>query len=205
MGLSGTDGGLLRVRPHRPQGRDLGFVGEVERVDPAPLRLLLDNGYVPVLSSTAADPLGEAYNINADLVAGSVAGALGAARLLFLSDVAGVMVEGERVPVLEASRVRALLAGSEIQGGMRPKLEGALAALAAGVPRVHLIDGRVRHALPIEIFYDQGGGTLVVPDARSSEPPPWTGTLADRGAATLITSYARYPIELGGLCLDDTE
>lgn len=164
IGLSGTDAAMLRVRPHRPGGRDIGFVGEVEAVDPAPLHLLLEKGYTPVVSSTAADAGGQPYNINADLVAGAIAGAMGAAKLVFLSDVPGVLASGRLVPEIQARDARRLLDSGEVSGGMRPKVEAALAALGAGVPRVHLVDGRLRHALLLEIFTDQGVGTLVVPD-----------------------------------------
>lgn len=164
IGLSGTDASMIRVRPHRPAGRDLGFVGEVESLDTAPIRLLLDNGYVPVLSSTAADAQGRPYNINADVVAGAVAGAMRAAKLVFLSDVPGVMSGGRLQSELTASAVRKLLASGDASGGMRPKLESALHALETGVPRVHLVDGRLPHALLLEIFTDSGVGTLVVPD-----------------------------------------
>jgi acetylglutamate kinase len=164
VGLSGTDARMLGVRRHRPSGRDIGFVGEVEAVDTSPLMLLLQNGYTPVLSSTAADAKGQPYNINADLVAGAVAGAMKATKLVFLSDVPGVMADGRLVPVLEATAARQMLAQGTASGGMRPKLEAALAALDAGVPRVHLVDGRLPHALLLEIFTDQGVGTLVVPD-----------------------------------------
>ena len=164
IGLSGTDAGMLRVRRHQPGGRDIGFVGEVEHVDTAALLLLLGNGYIPVLSSTAADAIGQPHNINADLVAGAVAAALKARKLIFLSDVPGVLVDGELQVHLSASAARAVLDSGQATGGMMPKLQAALSALAAGVPRVHLVDGRLPHALLLEILTDQGAGTLVVPD-----------------------------------------
>ncbi len=163
FGLSGTDAGVVRVRPYRPGGRDLGFVGEVEAVETSPLSLLLGHDYLPVLSSTAADAAGRPHNINADLVAGAVAAALRAARLVFLSDVPGVLVRGALAPVLCASRARELLADRVATGGMRPKLEAALSALQAGVPRVHLCDGRRPHAL-LAALGDRADGTVLVPD-----------------------------------------
>jgi acetylglutamate kinase len=169
IGLSGTDAGLLRVRRHLPGGRDIGFVGEVEKVDTAALLLLLGNGYIPVLSSTAADASGQPHNINADLVAGAVAAALQARKLIFLSDVPGVLVHGELKVSLSASAARAVLDSGQATGGMMPKLQAALSALASGVPRVHLVDGRLPHALLLEILTDQGAGTLVVPDEESNE------------------------------------
>ena len=164
VGLSGTDAGMLRVRRHRPGGRDIGFVGVVEAVDVKPLRLLLEGEYIPVLSSTAADADGQTHNINADVVAGAVAAAMGATKLIFLSDVRGVMVEGELCRTLDAAGAQRLLDAGEASGGMRPKLGAALEAIAAGVPRVHLVDGRLPHALLLEILTDRGVGTLVEGD-----------------------------------------
>jgi acetylglutamate kinase len=170
VGLSGTDAGLLRVRPHRPGGKDLGFVGEVESVDTPLLSLLLEKGYTPVLSSTATDAAGQTWNINADLVAGAVAGAMAAKKLVFLSDVPGLLVDGRLRASLTATVGRRVLDEGDASGGMRPKLEAALHALAAGVERVHLVDGRVPHALLLEIFTDHGVGTLVVPDREERTP-----------------------------------
>lgn len=166
IGLSGTDAGMLRVRRHQPGGMDIGFVGEVEAVDTAPLKLLLEQSYVPVLSSTAAGDDGQPYNINADLVAGSVAAAMGASKLVFLSDVPGVLVDGKLAEVLTVSQAKGLLHGPEgqVSGGMLPKIEASLRAIEGGVPRVHLVDGRLPHALLLEIFTDRGVGTLIVPD-----------------------------------------
>ncbi len=165
VGLSGTDAGMLRVRRHRPGGVDIGFVGAIEAVDTQPLRLLLEAGYIPVLSSTAADGSGQPHNINADLVAGAVAAAMGATKLIFLSDVPGVLVDGALCPTLSPATARELLADGRAGGGMRPKLEAGLQALDAGVPRVHLVDGRLPHALLLELLTDTGVGTLLQPEA----------------------------------------
>jgi acetylglutamate kinase len=165
VGLSGTDAGMLRVRRHRPGGQDIGFVGRIDAVDTQPLRLLLESEYIPVLSSTAADADGQPHNINADFVAGAVAAAMGATKLIFLSDVRGVMAEGALCRTLTSGRAGELLADGEASGGMRPKLGAALEALAAGVPRVHLVDGRLPHALLLEILTDRGVGTLVVSES----------------------------------------
>jgi acetylglutamate kinase len=174
VGLSGTDAGMLRVRRHRPGGRDIGFVGVVDAVDTGPLRLLMESQYIPVLSSTAADRDGQPHNINADVVAGAVAAAMGATKLIFLSDVRGVMADGELCRTLDAAGVQRLLDAGEASGGMRPKLGAALEAIAAGVPRVHLVDGRLPHALLLEILTDRGVGTLVVreDDAIPAEAGP---------------------------------
>jgi len=152
VGLSGTDGGLVTVRPHRPDGRDLGFVGEPAGVDPEVLELLLDRGWVPVVSSTATDAAGQVFNINADLVAGAVAAAVGAARLVFLSDVPGLIVDGELVEALTPAAAEAALGSGDASGGMRPKLAAALEALRAGVTEVVLADGRAPHALAASLL-----------------------------------------------------
>ena len=165
IGLSGTDASLISVRQHRPGGRDIGFVGEVEALDPKPLHVLLQNGYIPVISSTASDDTGQPYNINADLVAGAVAAATQATKLVFLSDVPGVIVDGEVVSALDETDARGLLADGRATGGMRPKLEAGLHALANGVGHVHLLDGRIAHALLLEVFSDGGVGTLLKRDA----------------------------------------
>ncbi len=169
VGLSGTDGGMIVVGRHRPGGTDVGFVGRVDALDTGLLWLLLENGYIPVVSSTAADPSGQPHNINADVVTGAVAGAVGATEAVFLSDVAGVMADGVLQRRLTASEAEDLVAAGVAGGGMRPKVEAAIAALGAGVDRVHLIDGRERHALLREILSDQGLGTIIVPDPVEAE------------------------------------
>ena len=168
VGLSGTDAGMLEVARHRPGGRDIGFVGQVEAVDTQPLTLLLDSEYIPVLSSTAGDRDGQPHNINADLVAGAVAAAMGAAKLIFLSDVPGVLADGELCRQLDPARARRLLAEGEASGGMRPKLEAGLAAIDAGVSRVHMVDGRQPHALLLEILTDRGVGTLLAAEEETA-------------------------------------
>lgn len=159
VGLSGTDGGMVEVRRLMPSGRDLGFVGEPAAVRTQVLEDLLDSGWVPVLAPTAADAAGRPHNINADLVAGAVAGALGAAKLVFLTDVEGVQVEGVTRGRLSAAEVGGLLTSGEASGGMRPKLEASLAALAAGVAEVLLVDGRVEHVLAAALLASGGSGT----------------------------------------------
>jgi acetylglutamate kinase len=183
IGLSGTDARMLRVKKHLPGGHDIGFVGEVESVDLAPLALLLEKGFVPVLSSTAAGDDGQPYNINADVVAGAVAAAMHAEKLVFLSDVPGVLVDGRLVPTLSVPQARALLSSGEVSGGMRPKIEAALAAIAGGVPRVHLLDGRLPHALLLEIFTNQGVGTLIADAERAPLGQSAHRGLADDGEA----------------------
>jgi acetylglutamate kinase len=173
VGLSGTDAGMLRVSRHRPSGRDIGFVGRVEAVDTKPLRLLLESDYIPVLSSTAADSEGQPHNINADLVAGAVAAAMGASKLVFLTDVTGVVVDGALRQTLSSSEAELLLEKGGASGGMIPKLEAAIGALEAGVPQVHVIDGREQHTLLLELLTDRGVGTLLErdPTSGSAEAP----------------------------------
>jgi acetylglutamate kinase len=165
VGVSGVDGGLVVVR--RRAEPDLGFVGEVERVDASLVRALLDRGFVPVVASIAADDAGQPYNVNADVVAAELAVKLAASKLVYLSDVPGVIgADGQLLSELGVSETLDLLAaGDVVGGGMIPKLESAVRASKAGVPRVHLLDGRVEHALVLELLTPEGVGTMVRPDA----------------------------------------
>ncbi|HJP65303.1 MAG TPA: acetylglutamate kinase [Actinomycetota bacterium] len=161
LGMSGHDGGLLRVRPRAPE---LGLVGEVEHVNVSLLDHLMDRS-VPVIASVGADAAGQSYNVNADLVAGAVAAACGASKLVYLSDVPGLIgSDGELVSEASLSACRSFLSDGIADGGMMPKLESALAAMEAGVKRVHLVDGRVEHALILELFTPEGFGTMLTHD-----------------------------------------
>ena len=165
VGLSGVDGGLLLAR--KQTGPDLGFVGEVVHVDPDVVRTLMDRRFVPVVASIAVDEVGQAYNVNADVVAAELAIALGAQKLVFLNDVPGVIgPAGELLSELSADQCLELLArDGVVEGGMIPKLESAADAIKAGVGRVHLVDGRVEHSLVLELFTPEGVGTMVTRDA----------------------------------------
>ena len=167
VGLSGVDGGLLLAR--RQTAPDLGFVGEVVDVNAAVVVALMDKSYVPVVASIAIDDQdGQAYNVNADVVAAELAAGLGADKLIFLNDVPGLMTtEGELMSELGASECAELIATGVADGGMIPKLESAVLALKSGVRRVHLIDGRVEHALVLELFTPEGVGTMVTLDAEA--------------------------------------
>lgn len=166
LGLSGHDGGLLPVRPRDP---DLGLVGEVEAVNIDLLDHLMARS-VPVIASIGVDAAGQSYNVNADLVAGSVAAACGASKLVYLSDVPGLLgPDGQVVSEAGLSACRTLLAEGVADGGMIPKLESAMEAMSAGVRRVHLVDGRVEHALILELFTPEGFGTMLTHDLE--EPP----------------------------------
>lgn len=171
VGLNGKDANLLRatkIPPERTGGVDLGFVGEVEEVNPALLHLLTGAGYIPVVSSTSADEEGNTLNLNADHVAGKIAAALQCTKLIFLTDVEGIYRDPQDpstlISVLRASEARQLLQESAIDKGMIPKVEACLEALAAGVPQTHIINGAVPHALLMEVFTDKGIGTMIVPD-----------------------------------------
>lgn len=172
VGLSGVDGGLVVVR-RRPDP-DLGFVGDVVRVDVEVARTLMDRRFVPVVASIAVDESGQTFNVNADAVAAELAVGLGAHKLVYMSDVPGVLGRGgELLSELGSREVADLLRdGAVVEGGMIPKLESAARALEGGVPRVHLLDGRVEHALVLELFTPEGVGTMIV-----AEGPPGPGSV----------------------------
>jgi acetylglutamate kinase len=165
VGLSGVDGRLLLAR--RQAAPDLGFVGEVVHVDVHVLETLLARGFVPVVASIAIDETGQAYNVNADVVAAELAVALGAEKLVYINDVPGLMgPNGDLLSEISSDQSRELLARTGvIDGGMVPKIESAVRALDAGVGRVHLVDGRVEHAVVLELFTPEGVGTMVTPEA----------------------------------------
>jgi len=160
VGLSGKDGGLIRARKLEAE-RDLGQVGEVEAIDPSLIDLLEGRGYVPVISPVGLGANGSAFNINADVVAARMASSVGARKLIYLSDVPGLLDGDEVVSELNGDQLKVRLDRGEITGGMKPKLEAALGALRDGVASVHLVDGRVPHNLIAELFTDRGVGTLI--------------------------------------------
>ena len=168
VGLSGKDAQLLRARrrPHRlPSGEevDIGLVGEVEAVNTEPIRLLEDAGFIPVIAPVGVGANGETYNINADLVAGQVAAALGAGKLIHLTDVQGIRDrDGHLVSTLSRTDAERLMSEGVIDGGMLPKVESALRALEGGTAKAHIIDGRVPHAILLELFTREGIGTEIV-------------------------------------------
>jgi acetylglutamate kinase len=171
VGLSGVDGGLLLAR--KQASPDLGFVGEVVHVNADVLRTLTREGFVPVVASMAVDDTtGQAYNVNADVVAGELAVALDAEKLVFLNDVPGLIgPTGDLLSELSASQCDELRAQpGVVEGGMIPKLESAARAIHAGIGRVHLVDGRVEHALVLELFTPEGVGTMIAPDVETPGP-----------------------------------
>jgi acetylglutamate kinase len=169
VGLSGVDGGLtVAERRERP---DLGLVGDVARVDATLLRTVMAKGFVPVVASIATGPGGTTLNVNADVMASELAIGLVAGKLIYLSDVPGVIGPDGLLSELRVQDALDLLAGGDAVGGMIPKLESAVRALKAGVSRVHLLDGRVPHALVLELFTPEGIGTMISPDAAGEEQP----------------------------------
>jgi acetylglutamate kinase len=163
VGLCGDDGLLFRAaRQAAPSGQDIGFVGRIERIDVSVLNHVAQD-YIPVVASVGADLEGRSYNINADEAAAAVARALGAYKIMFLTDVAGWMRDPADptsvVSEATAEIVAAALPG--VEGGMRPKLAACLDALAGGVPFAHIVDGRVPHSLLLELFTDAGQGTKI--------------------------------------------
>ena len=165
VGLSGEDAGLIRAAARNPE---LGFVGDVESVNPAIIERLLAEDLIPVVSTIGADLSGQAYNINADTVAAAVAGALGAERLLYLTDVEGLLADiGDplsRISRIDLSGLAALIDNGAISGGMIPKVQACVDAVEAGVGSAHMVDGRIPHVLLLELFTDLGIGTMVLPD-----------------------------------------
>jgi acetylglutamate kinase len=165
VGLSGKDANLIQAyRMESPHG-DLGFVGEVAQVNPEILHLLSANGYVPVVSSVAIGPDGASYNVNADHVAGHIAAAVGAAKLVLLTDVEGLYADyadkSSLIHRMDTDRASEMIVSGAAERGMIPKLEACIAAVEGGVSRAHLIDGRQPHSLLIEIFTDTGIGTMI--------------------------------------------
>jgi acetylglutamate kinase len=168
VGLSGKDASLLRARRrlHKmPDGTsaDIGLVGEVEAVNPEPIRLLEEGGFIPVIAPVGVGAGGETYNINADLVAGDVAAALLAEKLIHLTDVTGINGEdGRLVSTLTKREAERLIKAGVIDGGMLPKVESSLRALTGGAQKAHIIDGRVPHAILLEVLTKEGIGTEIV-------------------------------------------
>jgi acetylglutamate kinase len=165
VGVSGKDGGMIKVTKLTPDGVDIGLVGEVASVDAKLLRTLIDDDFIPVISSIGTDENGITYNINADYAAVSVAAALNAEKLVYLTDVEGVrLVANDSNTVasrLKVTEIHDMLKSGAISGGMIPKVECCVAGVEAGVPNVHILDGRVKHSLILEIFTKKGIGTLV--------------------------------------------
>lgn len=164
VGLCGKDGNLIKARPEGREG--IGFVGEVSSMDVRLLESLLKDGYIPVVSSVAADDQGQAYNVNADTVAGELAAALGAEKLILLTDTSGILKDykdpSTLMPRLDIQEARQLIESGVVGGGMIPKVQCCVRSLAQGVRAAHIIDGRIPHALLLEILTDGGIGSMIV-------------------------------------------
>jgi acetylglutamate kinase len=164
VGLCGKDGNLIQARPVDQEG--VGFVGEVTNVNTGLIESLVNSGYVPVISSVAADENGQAYNINADTVAGEIAAALQAEKLILLTDTPGILYDyhnpASLIKKLDISKARNLIEKGIVSGGMIPKVTCCVRSLAQGVRAAHILDGRLPHSLLLEILTDEGIGSMIV-------------------------------------------
>jgi acetylglutamate kinase len=160
VGISGIDGNTVQVKQIN---KELGLVGEVKNINTTLIRNLLNDGFLPVIAPIGVDEAGTIYNVNADIAAGPIASSLNAAKLVFVTDIEGVKdIKGNLISHLTQSEAQDMIAKGTISGGMIPKVESALAALDSGVQKIHIIDGRVPHALLLEIFTQEGIGTEIV-------------------------------------------
>lgn len=170
VGLCGKDANLIQARPDGREG--IGFVGEVSGVKIQILESLVNSGYIPVVSSVAADEKGQSYNINADTVAGEIAAGLGAEKLILMTDTAGILEDYHKpeslIAKLDIQEARELVESGVVSGGMIPKVNCCVRSLAQGVNGAHIIDGRIPHALLQEIFTDAGIGSMIVASEFSS-------------------------------------
>jgi len=160
VGISGIDAELVSVKKYEKD--DLGLVGEVIDVKTTLIKNLLRDGYLPVIAPIGVDENGTVYNVNADIAAGSIAGALEAAKLVYMTDIEGVKTNDDLIPHLTKEDAEKFIKDEIIKGGMIPKVESALDAIDKGVQKVHIVDGRIPHALLLEIFTKEGVGTEIV-------------------------------------------
>ncbi|MBX3009563.1 MAG: acetylglutamate kinase [Melioribacteraceae bacterium] len=160
VGISGIDANTVQVKQIN---EELGLVGEVKNINTTLIRNLLNDGFLPVIAPIGVDDLGTIYNVNADIAAGPIAASLNATKLVFVTDIEGVKDnQGNLISHLTQSEAQEMISNGIISGGMIPKVESALAALDSGVQKIHIIDGRVPHALLLEIFTQEGIGTEIV-------------------------------------------
>jgi acetylglutamate kinase len=163
VGLSGKDGALIQAKRMKGAGCEMGQVGEIKEIDPQILKTLDEGRFIPVISPIGTDAKGNSYNINADTASGGIATALCAEKLIMLTDVPGILDEkGALIPTLSRKEVQRLIKKWVINSGMLPKVEAALTSAERGVHKAHIIDGRVSHALLLEIFTDRGIGTEII-------------------------------------------
>ena len=176
VGLSGKDGRLIVARKmDMDAGKDMGYVGEVEQINAELIAILDQNNYIPVISPIGAAPDGQTYNINADSVAAQLAARLGARKLILLTDVRGICRDaadpGTLINRLKIAEATALIEEGVVRGGMIPKVRACQAAIEAGVESAHILDGRLPHALLIELFTDRGIGTMITPEQSKGHSP----------------------------------
>ena len=169
VGVSGKDGGLLRVDKKYVDGKDIGFVGDIKQVNPKVIYDLLSNDFLPIVAPIGLDDNFNTYNINADDAACEIAKAVGAEKLAFLTDIEGLYRDindkSSFISKITVSDAKALIASGTLGGGMLPKLTNCTSAMEAGVNRVHILDGRIPHCLLLEIFTREGIGTMIMPDS----------------------------------------
>ena len=165
VGLSGMDGGLIEAKM---KDERLGYVGQITKIRPQPITDLLEKNYIPVISTVASDRDGHSYNINGDTAAAYIAGALGAERLIMMTDIAGILRDKDDpstlIPEITISQAKALYEEGVISGGMIPKVDCCIEAIHKGVKNVIIMDGRVPHSILMEILTDEGAGTMVTGD-----------------------------------------
>lgn len=165
VGLSGKDGNMITVEKAMPNGDDIGYVGKIVKVDPTLIQILLDQGYTPVISTIGLDKKYHSYNINADDVATAIAREIKASKLVFLTDIEGVLQDpndpSTLISKIDTQSAKELFDSGVISGGMIPKLQNCLEAVQNDVRRVHILDGRLEHSLLIEIFTKKGVGTMI--------------------------------------------
>ena len=168
IGISGKDGGLLKVKKKYSDGKDIGYVGEISEVDPQILFDMMEKDFLPIICPVGLDDEFNTYNINADDAACAVARAVGANKLAFLTDIEGLYRDfndkSSLISEITVSEAKELIAGGTIGGGLLPKLSNCIDAIEAGVSRVHIIDGRIPHSILMEIFSDRGVGTAILGD-----------------------------------------
>ncbi|MEP6756623.1 MAG: acetylglutamate kinase [Chthonomonadales bacterium] len=172
VGLSGKDANLIVAQKMESDLGDLGFVGDITQINPALLTLLVDQGYIPVISSVAIGEDGESYNVNADHAAGAIAASVQAVKLIMLTDVEGLYADysdkTSLISEMDTNRAKELIESGAAEKGMIPKLEACITALEAGVERAHMIDGRKPHAILIEMFTNTGIGTMLLLDSETA-------------------------------------
>ncbi len=168
VGISGKDGSILQVDKRLADGKDIGYVGEIKKVDTTLLQTLLDNDFIPVICPIGSDDSNRSYNINADDAACAIATAVKASKLAFLSDIEGVYRDpgdpSSLISEMSVPEAKEFLADGNVGGGMLPKLQNCINAIEAGVSRVHILDGRIPHCLLLEFFTNKGIGTAIIGD-----------------------------------------